>query len=216
MRSHCSRKKCERKISIFYGGVGAKDEMRKNRRGCLENRRGTGRLTRWKKIGDTIFSFFFFFFPLFLRLGRNNATRRRNGADRVKEENERREFSLAEVNSTREVSLSLPRGRGFLLWETHEIINEPFRRSRLCTNSRRERDFKRETTPLTAAFPSKLAVESNNSPENLGINSREIGPTTSVASIKPPRSTHFSFFASLLRQHNAIRDACEDPVAAKR
>ena len=43
----------------------------------------------------------------FLRLGRNNATRRRNGADRVKEENERREFSLAEVNSTREVSLSL-------------------------------------------------------------------------------------------------------------
>ena len=51
--------------------------------------------------------FFLFFFPLFLRLGRNNATRRRNGADRVKEENERREFSLAEVNSTREVSLSL-------------------------------------------------------------------------------------------------------------
>lgn len=65
MRSHCSRKKCERKISIFYGGVGAKDEMRKNRRGCLENRRGTGRLTRWKKIGDTIFSFFFFFFLSF-------------------------------------------------------------------------------------------------------------------------------------------------------
>lgn len=64
-RLHYSRKKCERKISIFYGGIGAKDEMRKNRRGCLENRRGTGRLTRWKKIGDTIFSFFFFFFLSF-------------------------------------------------------------------------------------------------------------------------------------------------------
>lgn len=63
------------------------------------------------------------------------ATRNAHRAiDAVKRENvsrKRREFSVAEGNSTRTLAARIFR----VALETHEIINEPFRRSRLCTTS---------------------------------------------------------------------------------